>query len=139
MSHGWVPTTPRNVWGIVLMLMPRDRSWVPACPRKCSLNHVAAAFQRLSKITTHIGARLHPQRPYSSTRECGCSPRSTGTFACEWWWQAHSFYQMSSQQDPLPVWPKDPWISLCSWGLTLLTRALSGIALQSFRLCAPRL
>ena len=36
------------------------------------------------------------------------------------------------------MWPKDPsCLALCSWGFILPTRALPGIELWSFRLCAP--
>ena len=46
--------TPRNVCRTMLLLMPRDSAWVPAHPRKSSYDHVAAVFQGLWKITTHI-------------------------------------------------------------------------------------
>ena len=54
------PPTPRNVHRTVLLPMPRACSWVPAHPGKSSCDHVAAAFQGLWKITTHI---WHPASP----------------------------------------------------------------------------
>uniref|UniRef100_A0ABI7W7B0 Fatty acid binding protein 5 n=1 Tax=Felis catus TaxID=9685 RepID=A0ABI7W7B0_FELCA len=49
-----MPATPRNVRRTVLVPMPRDWGWLPAHPRKSSRDRVAAAFQGLWKITTHI-------------------------------------------------------------------------------------
>ena len=45
---------PRKVLETVLLPMSRDRGQVPARPRKSSRDSVAAAFQGLWKITTHI-------------------------------------------------------------------------------------
>ena len=78
--------------------MPRDCRWVPACPRKSTHDCVAAAcqpFRDYGKSQHTSGARLHPQRPCSSTSECSCSPRSTGALPVG---RPHSLYQMSSQQ-----------------------------------------
>ena len=47
--------TPRNVHETALLPMPRDYSWVSACPRKSSCDLVAVAFQGLWKIVnTHL-------------------------------------------------------------------------------------
>ena len=59
-SNGLVAAAPRNVRGTMLLLMPRDCSWVPAHPRECSHNRVAAVFQGLWKITTHIWYQASP-------------------------------------------------------------------------------
>ena len=51
----------------------------------------------------------------------------------------NSLYQMSFQQWNCfsPCGPRTSRIPLCSWGFSLPTRALPGIELQNFRLCAP--
>ena len=51
-----MPAAPR----IMLLLMPRDRGRVPARPRKSSCSPVAAAFQGLWHITTHIWHQTSP-------------------------------------------------------------------------------
>ena len=48
------PVTLRNIHGTMLLPMPRDCSSVPACPRKSSHNHVAAAFQGIENQNTHL-------------------------------------------------------------------------------------
>ena len=60
MSNGYVPATPRNVNGTVLLLMSRDCSWVPACPRKSLRDSVAAAFQGLWEIRKHMWHQASP-------------------------------------------------------------------------------
>ena len=61
LSNGRVLATPRNVSGTVLLPpVPRDHGWVPARPRKRSHDRVAAAFQGLWKITTHIWHQASP-------------------------------------------------------------------------------
>ena len=59
-SNGRVLATSRNTCGTMLLLMPRDCSQVPARPRKSSRDIVAAAFQGLWKITTHICHQASP-------------------------------------------------------------------------------
>ena len=41
------PPAPRNDRGTMLLPIPRDRGWVPACPRKSLCNCVAVAFEGL--------------------------------------------------------------------------------------------
>ena len=60
LSNGWVLAAPRNVCGTALLLIPRDCSWVPACPRKSSRDSIAAVFQGLGTITTHIWHHASP-------------------------------------------------------------------------------
>ena len=96
----------------VLLPTPRDCGGAPARPRESSRDRVTAAPQGFWTITTHIWWRLQPQRPCSSTSECGCSPRSTGAFVC--CGGAHSLYQVSSQQANRlsPCGPKTPDFTL---------------------------
>ena len=43
-----------------LLQMPRDCGWVLACPRESSQDRVAAVFQGLWEITTHIWHQASP-------------------------------------------------------------------------------
>ena len=102
------------------------------CSRKSSRDNVAAAFQGLWKITTHIW--------------CQASPTTT-LFQHQrmWPFSVVCWAQVASQPLPnvlpvveplLPMWSEKPQTPLCSWRFVLLTRAPPGIKLKSFRLCA---
>ena len=51
---------PRNACWTLLLPVPRDCGQVPACPRKSLRDSVAAAFQGLWKITTHVWHQASP-------------------------------------------------------------------------------
>ena len=51
---------PRNACWTLLLPVPQDCSQVPARPRKSLRGSVAAVFQGLWKITTHIGHQASP-------------------------------------------------------------------------------
>ena len=55
-----MPAAPRNACWTLLLPVPRDCSQVPARPRNSSRDSVAAAFQGLWKITTHIWHQASP-------------------------------------------------------------------------------
>ena len=59
-SNGRMSATPRNACWTLLLPVPRDCGQVPARPRKSSRDSVAAAFQGLWKITTHIWHQASP-------------------------------------------------------------------------------
>ena len=115
LSNGWVLATLRNIWGTLMLPLPSDHGWVPALPRKSSCDHVAAAFQGLWKITSHIWHQASPLTTLSSTRERGCFLGSTGVFAYGGAAQ-HLPNVLPAGELPLSVWPEDPKASLCSWG-----------------------
>ena len=99
MSNGPMSAAPRNACWTLLLPVPQDCGQVPARPRKNSRDSVAAAFQGLWKITTHIWHQASPlptlfqhqrMRPFSgvcwdqvaSTVSTEC-PSSSGTaFPC---------------------------------------------------------
>ena len=132
-SNGWVPATPRNVHGIVLLLMPRDCGWVPACPRKSSRDSVTAAPQGLWKITTDIWHQASPLMTLFQHQRM-------------WPFSGVCWAQVASQPLPnvlpvvellLPCGWRTSQTPLCSWGFTLPTRAPPVIELRSCRLCTP--
>ena len=51
---------PRNACWTLLLLVSQDCGQVPACPIKISQDSVAAAFQGLWEITTHIWHQSSP-------------------------------------------------------------------------------
>ena len=120
----------------VVLLVPRDCGWGSACPRESSRDFVAAASQGLWQITTHIWHQASPQRPCSSTHECGCSPGSTRALPVRGSTPPLPDV-VPAGEPPLPVWPEDSWTPLCFWEFALLTRELPGMELQSFRLWTP--
>ena len=128
--------TPRNVQETVLLLMPRDFGEMPVCPRKSLCDRVAAGFQGLWQITTHIWHHASP--PVTLFQH-----QQMWLFSWVHWELCHWGSHTASTRCPphrgpaSPVWPKEPWTSLCSWGFALPTRAPSGIQLWSFRLCTP--
>ena len=80
------------------------RLWPGASPLKKSLrDSVAAAFQGLWEITTHVWHQVSPLRPCSSTSECGCLLGSAGTR-----WLQQSLPNVLPAVEPLfPVWPEN--------------------------------
>ena len=60
MSNGRMSAAPRKACWTLLLLVPRNCGQVPAHPRKSSRDSVAAAFQGLWKITTHIWHQASP-------------------------------------------------------------------------------
>ena len=124
-----MPAAPRNACGTLLLPVPRDCGQLPGCPRKSSRDSVAAAFQGLWKITTHIWHQASPITTLFQHQRCGCSLGSAGT---RW---PHSLYQQWNHFSLCG--PRTSRTPLCSWGLALPTRAPPGIQLQSFRLRAP--
>ena len=136
LSNGWVLAAPRNIRGTVLLLTSRDCGWVPAHPRKSLHDCVAAAFQGIWKITSHIWHQASPSVTSFQHQQMWFSPGSTGVFACAGATQPLPRV-LPAREPPLPVWPEDSWTPLYSWGFTLPTRAPPGIELQSFSLCAP--
>ena len=116
-------------------MMPGDCSWVPAHPRNCLCDRVAAAFQGLWKnhnthLAQHTLSDLVPAMANVAVLRGLLIPLPVGWL--------HTLYQMSFQQrncfSPHGLRTSQP--SLCSWEFTLPTRALPGIELWSFRLCA---
>ena len=89
MSDGRMLAAPRNARWTLLPPVPRDCSQVPACTRKGFQNSVAAAFQGLWKITTHIWHQASPlmtlsqhQRMWPPSRVCWNQVASTVSTKC---------------------------------------------------------
>ncbi|XP_053073804.1 dipeptidyl aminopeptidase-like protein 6 isoform X2 [Acinonyx jubatus] len=59
-SNGQMSAAPRKARWTLLLPVPRDRGQVPARPRKRSRDSVAAAFQGLWKIATHVWHQASP-------------------------------------------------------------------------------
>ena len=60
MSNGRMSAAPRNACWTLLLSVPRDCGQVPARPRYSAPESVAAVFQGLWKITTHIWHQASP-------------------------------------------------------------------------------
>ena len=133
MSNGWMSAAPRTACRTLLLPVPRDCGQLPACPRKSLRDSIAAAFQRLWKITTHIWHWASPlmtlfqhQRMWPFSGVCWAQVAS------------QSLPNVLPAVEPLfPVWPENLRTPLCSWGFALPTRAPPGIELRSCSLCAP--
>ena len=135
-SNGQLPDARRNIHGTVLLLRPRDCGQVPVHPRKSSHNHVAAAFQGLWQITTRIWHQASPSMTLFQHQRMWLFSRVYWRLFL--WGATQPLLDVFPVGEPhLPVWPKDPWTPLCSWGFALLTIALPVIELQGFRLCTP--
>ena len=130
MSNGRMSAAPRNACWTLLFPAPQDCGQVPVHPRKSSRDSVAAAFQGLWKITTHI---WHPASPLTTLFR----HQRMWPFSGVYWAQvASSLYQISFQQ-----WnhfslcgPRTSRTPLCSWGFTFPTRAPPGMELWSHSL-----
>ena len=111
----------------------RDCSQVPAHPRKSSRDRVAAAFQGLREINTHLapGFTLNDLVPAPANVAVFWGLLGPGGF--------NSLYQMSFQQWNRfsPCGLRTSRTPLCSWGSALPTRAPQGIERRGCRLCAP--
>ena len=113
--------TSGKVRETVLLLMPRDCSWVPARPRKSSHDLLAAEFQGLWKITTHIWHQALPLMSLFQRQQMWLF------FGVRWdlclGVAAWPLPKVLPAGEPLlPRWPKDPSdLALCSWGFTLPT------------------
>ena len=105
-SNSQVLASPRNVLGTMLLLMPRDCGQVPAHPRKSSCDCVAAAFQGLWKITTHIWHQASPPMTLCQHQRMLFS-QAHWDLSCL---GPHRLYWMSSQQGNslFPCGPKNP-------------------------------
>ena len=80
---------PRNACWTLLLPEPRDCGQVPARPRKCSRDSVAAAFQGLWKITMHLWHQASPsttlfqhQRMWLPSGVCSDQVASTVSTKC---------------------------------------------------------
>ena len=89
MSNGRMSAAPRNACWTLLLPVPRDCGQVPARPRKSSRDSVAAAFQGLWKITTHIWHQASPlmtlpqhQRMWPPSGVCWDQVASTVSTKC---------------------------------------------------------
>ena len=123
-----MPVAPRKVCVTVLLLMPRDCGQVPAHPRKNLQDSVAAAFQGLWRITTHIWHQASPRMTLFQHQRMWL-------FSWAHWGLAFGGPTqplpgvLPAGEPPLPMWPGEPWTPLCSWGFALPIRALPGIEL----------
>ena len=95
---------PGKVRRTVLLPMSRDCHWVPVHPRKRSCDHVAAVFQGLWKITTHVWCQASPLKTCSNTSKCGYYLGSPGTFACVGTTQSLPNV-LPAGEPPLSMWP----------------------------------
>ena len=124
---------PKNARWALLLLVPQDCSQVPARPRKSSRDGVAAAFQGLWEITTHLapGFTLNDLVPAPANVAAFRGLPGPGGF--------NGLHQMSFQQwDRFsPCGPRTSRTPLCSWGFALPTRAPPGRALRGCSLCTP--
>ena len=120
----------------LLLTMPRDCGQVPACPRKSARDSVAAAFQELWKITTHVWHQASPLKTLFQHQRLWLFSRVHWGLAFGGPTQPLPGV-IPAEEPPLPMWPEEPGTPLCSWGFALPTRAPPGIELRSFRLCAP--
>ena len=107
LSNGQVPATPRNVCESSLLLMPRDCGQVPACPRKISQDSVAAVFQGLWKITTHIWHQASPLTTLFQHQQMSLF------FQVHWDLAFGGHTQplpgvSPAGELPLPMWPEEP-------------------------------
>ena len=102
---GCLPT-PRNIWETMLLPMPRDYGWVPARPRKGSRDCVAAEFQSLWKITTHIWYQASPLMSLFQHQRMWLFSRVHWDL-CLWGGHTFSTKCPPSREPPLPGWPKD--------------------------------
>ena len=129
---GQMSAAPRNACWTLLLPVLHDCGQVPARPRKSSRDSVAAAFQGLWKITTHLTPGF--------TLNLVPAPANVASF-----WGLlgpggfNSLYQISFQKWNRfsPCGLRTSWTPLCSWGFALPTRAPPGIELWSCRLCLP--
>ncbi|VFV31304.1 Hypothetical predicted protein, partial [Lynx pardinus] len=121
MSNGRMPAAPRNTCRTLLLPVPGDGGQEPARPRKTSCHSVAAAFQGLWEITTHIWHQASALRTLFQYQRMLVAVfwdlLGPGAF--------NRLYQMSFQQ-----WSRFSLCGLrtsrtplCSWGFTLPTRA----------------
>ena len=106
---------PGTFVGPYLLLMPRDCSFMPVCPRERSRDCVAAVFQGLWKITTYIWCQASPLTAFFHHR---------GMWLFSWvcwhlclWGAAQPLPNvLPAGELPLPAWPKDPGTSLSAPG-----------------------
>ena len=89
MSNGRISAVHRYTHWTLLLPVPQDCGQVPACPRKSSRDSLAAAFQGLWKITTHIWHQASPlttlfqhQRMWPFSRVCWDQVASTVSTKC---------------------------------------------------------
>ena len=134
MSNGRMSAAPRNARWTLLLPMSRDCSQVPACPRKSTRDSVAAAFQGLWKITTHIWHQASPsmtlfqhQRMWPFSGVCWDQVASTVSTKCPS--SSGTAFLRVAQEHPRPhSVPGDS---------PFPPRAPPGIELRSCRLCTP--
>ena len=130
MRNGRTSATPGNACWTLLLPVLRDCGQVPARPRKSSQDSVAAAFQGLWKITTHIWHQasplFHHQRMWPPSGVCWDQVAS-----------AVSPNVLPAVEPLLPVWPEnlpDPTLFL---GIHPSHQSTAGMELRSCRLCYP--
>ena len=103
MSNGRMSAAPRNARWTLLLPVPRDCGQVSACPRKSLQDSVAAVFQGLWEITTHIWHQASLLTTLFSSSECGHFRGSAGTR-----WLQQSLPNVLPAVEPLfPVWPEN--------------------------------
>ena len=134
MSNGRMLAAPGNPRWILLFLVPRDCSQVPARPpkkiaRQCSLSVSGTMENRNIHLTP--GFTLSNLAPAPANVSAFWGLMGPGGF--------NSLYQVSFQQWNLfsPCDPRTSRTPLCSWRFTFPTRALPGIKLRSCSFCAP--
>ena len=112
--------------------------WPGASPpqKKLTRSCSSSVSEIMVNYNMNLAPGFTPQRPHSSTSECGCSPGSIGAFAFGGPTQPLPAV-LPAGKPPLPVWPQDPRTPLCSWGFALLTRAPPGMEQWGLRLCGP--
>ncbi|XP_047706423.1 dehydrogenase/reductase SDR family member 12 [Prionailurus viverrinus] len=113
---------PGTFLGPVLLPMPRDCSLVPARSRKSSRDSVAATFQGLWKVTTHIWHQPSPLTTLFQHQRMWLFSRAHWGLAFGGPTQPLPGV-LPSGEPPLPVWPEEPRNPLRSWGFALPTRA----------------
>ena len=133
LSNGWVQLA--HLWDCATA--DAQRLWLGASPpqKKFMQSCSSSVSGIMENHNTHLIPGFTPQQSCFGISECGCSLRSMGPLSGEGGTQPLPDV-LPTGEPPLPMWPEDPWTSLCSCGFTLLTRALSCIELQRFRLCA---
>ena len=112
-SNGRVPAAPRNVHGTMLLAGDQRLCLGASPPQKSSHNCVAAAFQGLWQITTHIWQQASPPTTLFQHQQRWLFSRVHWDL-CLWRSTQPLPYVLPAGEPPLPMWPEDPGLHSAS-------------------------